>query len=92
MLPLALGLGEGSELMQPLAIAVVSGMFLSMALTLLVVPGAYVGVHRFAERLKGWIVGRREAEVDDGERKAGRRVAEPAPARVSLGSGSPERS
>jgi hypothetical protein len=91
MLPLAIGLGEGSELMQPLAIAVVSGMFLSMALTLLVVPGAYVGMNRFSERLKGWIVGRREAE-DDEERKSGRRAAEPVPARVSLGSSSPDRS
>jgi multidrug efflux pump subunit AcrB len=91
MLPLAIGLGEGSELMQPLAIAVVSGMFLSMALTLLVVPGAYVGMNRFAERLKGWIVGRREAEGDDGERRTGRPAAEPVPARLSLGGG-PERS
>ncbi len=91
MLPLALGLGEGSELMQPLAIAVVSGMFLSMALTLFVVPGAYVGMNRFAERLKGWIVGRRETEDDD-ERKAGRRIPETVPARVSLGTGSPDRS
>lgn len=91
-LPLALGLGEGSELMQPLAIAVVSGMFFSMALSMLVVPGAYVGVNRFAERLKGWIVGRREAEDDGGERKTGRQIPDPVPARVSLGTGSPDRS
>jgi multidrug efflux pump subunit AcrB len=82
MLPLAIGWGEGSELMQPLAIAVVSGLLFSMALTLLVVPGAYVGVHRFAERLRGWIVGRREAGQD--EPTVGGRAPEPAGARISL--------
>lgn len=86
MLPLALGLGEGSELMQPLAIAVVSGMMLSMALTLIVVPAAYVGMNRFAERLKGWIVGRRQAEAEV-EPVAGGRPPEPATARMSLDPG-----
>jgi multidrug efflux pump subunit AcrB len=88
MLPLALGLGEGSELMQPLAIAVVSGMCFSMALTLVVVPGAYVGVHRFTERLKGWILGHRRDEDDDAEPATGGRP-EPAAARLSLDPGSP---
>jgi hydrophobe/amphiphile efflux-1 (HAE1) family protein len=87
MLPLALGLGEGSELMQPLAIAVVSGMTLSMGLTLIVVPGAYVAMNRFAERLKGWTVGRRRVE-DEGEPVAGGRSPEPATARFSLDPGS----
>ncbi|HET6360820.1 MAG TPA: efflux RND transporter permease subunit [Gemmatimonadota bacterium] len=86
MFPLALGLGEGSELMQPLAIAVVSGMMLSMVLTLAVVPGAYVGMNRFAERLKGWVVGRRRAE-DEIEPVAGGRPPEPATARLSLDPG-----
>jgi len=86
MLPLALGLGEGSELMQPLAIAVVSGMTLSMGLTLIVVPGAYVAMNRFAERLKGWTVGRRRVE-DEGEPVAGGRSPEPATARFSLDPG-----
>ncbi|HJU86800.1 MAG TPA: efflux RND transporter permease subunit, partial [Gemmatimonadota bacterium] len=89
MFPLALGLGEGSELMQPLAIAVVSGMMLSMVLTLAVVPGAYVGMNRFSERLKGWIVGRRRSE-EDLEPVAGR-SPEPATARISLDAG-PSRS
>jgi hypothetical protein len=86
MFPLALGLGEGSELMQPLAIAVVSGMVLSMFLTLAVVPGAYVGMNRFAERLKGWVVGRRGAE-EDVEPVASGRPPEPATARLSLDPG-----
>ncbi|HJR54929.1 MAG TPA: efflux RND transporter permease subunit [Gemmatimonadota bacterium] len=88
MFPLALGLGEGSELMQPLAIAVVSGMMLSMALTLIVVPGAYVGMNRFAERLKAWLVGRREAE-DEVEPVSGGRPPEPATAGFSLDPGPP---
>ena len=84
-LPLALGLGEGSELMQPLAIAVVSGMFFSMALSMVVVPGAYVGVNRFAERLKAWIVGRR---VDEGDVDiSGARPPEPATARLTMDPG-----
>ena len=62
---------------------VVSGMFFSMALSMLVVPGAHVGMNRFAERCKGWIVGRRGAE-DDAEPVVGRRPPEPAAARLSL--------
>ncbi|UCF40494.1 MAG: efflux RND transporter permease subunit [Gemmatimonadota bacterium] len=57
MLPLALGLGEGSELMQPLAIAVVGGLTLSTLLTLVVVPCAYLIVHRFSAGLKRLVVG-----------------------------------
>ncbi|OHD76777.1 MAG: hypothetical protein A2V99_02325 [Spirochaetes bacterium RBG_16_67_19] len=38
MLPLALGLGEGSNIVQPLGIAVSGGLFISTLLTLFVVP------------------------------------------------------
>ena len=41
MLPLALGLGEGSELWQPMGIAVIGGLTFSLILTLLVVPVMY---------------------------------------------------
>ena len=58
-LPLALGLGEGSELMQPLAVVMVGGVLVSTLLTLFVVPCAYVILNRGAERLRGWIVGGR---------------------------------
>jgi CzcA family heavy metal efflux pump len=57
MLPLALGLGEGSEMMQPLAIAVVGGLTVSMVLTLIVVPCAYLAVHRVADVLRRLLVG-----------------------------------
>ena len=57
MLPLALGIGEGSELMQPLAIAVVGGLSVSTLLTLFVVPSAYVILNGAAERLGRWATG-----------------------------------
>src|SRR5690606_36527871 len=56
MLPLALGIGEGSELMQPLAITVVGGMSLSTLLTLFVVPSVYLIMQRGVATLKGWLL------------------------------------
>ncbi len=38
MLPLALGVGSGAQLLQPLAIAVIGGVTVSMILSLLVTP------------------------------------------------------
>ena len=57
MLPLALGLGEGTEMMRPLAIAVVGGLTVSTLLTLVVIPCAYLIVHKTAERIKRVVVG-----------------------------------
>ena len=58
MFPLALGIGQGSEMMQPLAIAVVGGLLVSTVLTLFVVPSAYVILNSAAERLMHWLTGR----------------------------------
>ncbi len=41
MLPLALALGAGSQMLQPLAIAVIGGLALSMVLSLVVTPVVY---------------------------------------------------
>jgi multidrug efflux pump subunit AcrB len=41
MLPLALALGSGSQMLQPLAIAVIGGLIISMVLSLIVTPVAY---------------------------------------------------
>ena len=38
MLPLALGLGTGSQMLQPLAIAVIGGILISMVLSLIITP------------------------------------------------------
>jgi multidrug efflux pump subunit AcrB len=46
MLPLALGLGAGSELLQPLAIAVIGGLTIALALSLIVTPTVYQMLHR----------------------------------------------
>jgi hydrophobe/amphiphile efflux-1 (HAE1) family protein len=59
MLPLALGIGQGSELMQPLAIAVVGGLSVSMLLTLVVVPSAYLILNTAAERIVVFLTGRK---------------------------------
>jgi multidrug efflux pump subunit AcrB len=41
MLPLALALGAGSQMLQPLAIAIIGGLVISMVLSLLVTPIVY---------------------------------------------------
>jgi multidrug efflux pump subunit AcrB len=41
MLPLAIGIGEGSEMLQPLAVAIVFGLSFSMFVGLLLVPVIY---------------------------------------------------
>ncbi len=52
LVPVSLGLREGSELWQPLAIAVVGGLFTSTFLTLFVVPVAYSLNEQFVDRLR----------------------------------------
>jgi multidrug efflux pump subunit AcrB len=46
MLPLALALGAGSELLQPLAIAVIGGLIVALALSLIVTPTVYAMLSR----------------------------------------------
>jgi multidrug efflux pump subunit AcrB len=41
MTPLAVGLGEGSEMLQPLAIVIVCGLSFSVIVSLLLVPVIY---------------------------------------------------
>jgi multidrug efflux pump subunit AcrB len=41
MIPLALGIGAGSEMLQPLAIAVIGGLLIAMILSLFVTPTIY---------------------------------------------------
>jgi multidrug efflux pump subunit AcrB len=41
MLPLAIGVGSGAQLLQPLAIAVIGGVTVSMVLSLLITPALF---------------------------------------------------
>jgi predicted RND superfamily exporter protein len=64
ILPIAVGIGAGSELRQPLGVAVVGGLVVSQALTLFTIPVTYV----YMERLSEWIgrfsrPGRRAADL-----------------------------
>jgi multidrug efflux pump subunit AcrB len=46
MLPLALALGAGSQMLQPLAIAVIGGILISMVLSLIITPAIQYFFHR----------------------------------------------
>jgi multidrug efflux pump subunit AcrB len=48
MLPLAFGLGAGSQMLQPLAIAVIGGISISMVLSLIITPAVHLYVTRKA--------------------------------------------
>jgi len=53
LLPLALGLGAGSELQKPLALAVIGGLALSTPITLFVVPTLLVAIRGREYSLNG---------------------------------------
>ena len=74
LLPLTLGIGEGSELQAPLARVVVGGLLASTLITLIFVPSLYLLVERGRERSRA-IRGRRKAA-----RSAGMDVPHAAPA------------
>jgi multidrug efflux pump subunit AcrB len=46
MLPLALALGSGAELLQPLAIAVIGGLAVALMFSLVVTPTVYAMLYR----------------------------------------------
>ena len=50
MMPMSLGIGEGSEIWQPMGISVVGGLFMSTLLTLFIVPSLYAMLEGRRER------------------------------------------
>lgn len=62
-LPIAIGLGEGSELRRPLGIALIGGLLISQSLTLLSTPALYVVFSCLAARRKAWMTRRRQLRL-----------------------------
>jgi len=62
-LPIAIGLGAGSELRRPLGIALIGGLLISQSLTLLSTPALYVVFSCLAARRKAWSARRRERKA-----------------------------
>ena len=76
MLPLAIGLGEGSEQQAPMGRAIIGGVLTSTLLTLVVVPVIYSYLDRWERLAHAWFAGsatrrlaREEREVADRERR-----------------------
>ncbi len=63
MLPMAIGVGQGGEMLAPMGRAVIGGVITSTILTLLVVPVLYTYLHSLSTRLKAfWRKGSPAAE------------------------------
>ena len=65
VVPVVLGLGEGSESRQPMAVAIAGGMFSSTLLTLVVVPVIYSYLDQISHwqgfsKIRGWLLVREE--------------------------------
>ncbi len=56
MLPLAIGMGAGANLMQPLAVGVIGGLLSAMLLTLALIPCLYVIIQHAGSRLRHWFI------------------------------------
>lgn len=67
MLPLALGMGSGAQLMQPLALSVIGGLLFSTVLTLLLAPCLFMVIRGWADGLSGWLQGRKASQVPASE-------------------------
>ena len=52
LLPMALSLGEGSEVWSPMGIAVIGGLIFSTIITLVIIPVLYAAMAREGARVK----------------------------------------
>ena len=50
LIPLAIGIGQGSELMQPLGIVVIGGLLIGTLVTLVLVPAVYCAVYGISKK------------------------------------------
>ncbi len=50
LIPIAIGVGQGSELMQPLGIVVIGGLLIGTLVTLVLVPAVYCAVRRVSKK------------------------------------------
>ena len=71
MIPLAVGMGAGANLMQPLAVAVIGGLLSAMLLTLFLIPCLYVIVQNASDWLLETLTGRRDSRTDRSLEQAG---------------------
>ncbi|MCF6093631.1 efflux RND transporter permease subunit [Microaerobacter geothermalis] len=66
MMPLAIGIGEGSEVQAPLATVIVFGLSFSTLVTLVLVPVMYIYLDRFGHWLKNiFIKNNRDDDIQD---------------------------
>ena len=75
MVPMALGIGEGSEIWQPMGISVVGGLLMSTLLTLFIVPALYSMLEGLKERRaarKARLLAEQEAFIRSQQRLAGK--------------------
>jgi len=63
IMPIAIGIGAGSELRQPLGVAVVGGLVVSQLLTLYTIPVTYLYMERFSEWIGGFSRKRRHDTI-----------------------------
>ena len=69
MVPMAMGIGEGSEIWQPMGVAVVGGLVVSTLLTLFIVPALYAMMEGRKERKAQRKAARRQVEEEFIRRK-----------------------
>ncbi|MFA6808220.1 MAG: efflux RND transporter permease subunit [Eubacteriales bacterium] len=58
MIPMGLGIGEGTETSAPLAIVVIFGLTLSMLVTLIIIPVMYTLLDDFSNKIKNIFLGK----------------------------------
>ncbi len=69
MVPMAMGIGEGSEIWQPMGVSVVGGLVVSTILTLFIVPALYAMMEGRKERKAQRKAARRQVEEEFIRRK-----------------------